>query len=324
MQVACAEARRWLGATYPNPPVGAVALDAQGHIIALAAHEKAGAFHAEAVVIEQCRARGVLDRVHTLCVTLEPCNHHGRTPPCSETIIKSGIRHIVVGTRDPNPRVAGGGIERLREAGLDVMVGVEEDLCRQLIYAFSYSVQNGRPWLTVKRAFDENGSMIPPVGQKTFADPSSLVFAHQLRKRSDAILTGSGTILADDPAFTVRHVPDYRDRTRVLAILDRRRRVSERWLDAARGRGLLPLVYTDIREAVDDLAHREIREVLVEAGPKLSDAVLATDLWALDVRIHKANPDRIETVLSPLVEVFPESNLYRWENVCPNDAQTPV
>ncbi len=319
MEQACREARRWLGATYPNPPVGAAALNATGHLLAIAAHQKAGSAHAEVALLEQCRAKGLMDRVHTLCVTLAPCNHHGRTPPCCDAIIESGIKHVVVGTRDPNTSVKNDGIERLRAAGIDVTVGVEEERCRQLIYAFAHSVTSGKPWITVKRAFDKNGSMIPPMGQKTFTSETSLILAHQLRKRADAILTGSGTILADDPSFTVRHVADHPGKKRILAILDRRKRVPSSWLKCAEKRGLIPFIYDNLGEAINDLAYREVREVLVEAGPPLSQAILKDGYWTMDVAIHKGNPDdTIITTFNPTVDLPFDPKKWTWENVLPS------
>lgn len=293
MAEACREARRFMGATAPNPPVGAAALDEHGRILALAAHERAGTPHAEAQLIALCRERGVLAEVRTLCVTLEPCNHHGRTPPCSEAIIAAGIPRVMVGTRDPNPGVKGGGIERLRAAGIRVEEGVAEETCRQLLHAFAFSAVQGRPWATVKRAFDERGSMVPPPGWKTFTSESSLILAHRLRKKADAILTGSGTILADRPEFTVRRVPDHPGKRRWLAILDRRRRVPEAYLEAAAERGLDAIICEDIDTALAELQRRGVRDVLVEAGPALSDAILAGPAWCLAVDIHKGALDRV-------------------------------
>lgn len=292
MQAACAEARKWLGSTTPNPPVGAAALDENGVLLGVAAHHRAGEGHAEVLLLEQLRAAGKLSLVHTLCVTLEPCNHHGRTPPCCDAIIASKISHVVIGVRDPNPRVAGGGLERLRAAGIAVTERDDPE-CRALLYAFAHSVTNGKLWVTVKRAFTASGSMVPPLGQKTFTAPDSLRLAHQLRKRADAILTGSGTVLADHPSFTVRQVPDYVGKTRILAILDRRRRVQAEYLAAAEKRCFLPLIYEGLAEAFADLARRQCRDVLVEAGPKLSDAVLASPYWCQDVQIQQALPDSV-------------------------------
>lgn len=317
MQAACRAARRWLGATAPNPPVGAAALDAQGNIIGVAAHQRAGEGHAEALLLEQLRAKNLLAVVHTLCVTLEPCNHHGRTPPCAEAILAAGIRHVAIGVRDPNPKVAGGGAARLQAAGVTVTLGIEAERCAQLLYAFTYSVTTDRPWLTVKRALDAQGSMVPPPGQKTFASPAALKLAHRLRKRADAILTGSGTILADNPCFTVRHVPDYAGKQRVLAILDRRRRVSAAYFAAAPARGLVPVIYDTIAEALADLAARGVRDVLVEAGPQLAASLLASPFWAQDIVIQAGGDERITVQYHPdltgttgwqLENMLPEEN----------------
>jgi len=320
MSVACAEARGWLGATYPNPPVGAVALDEKGAILAKAAHRRAGEAHAEAALIELCRSKGILGDVAALCVTLEPCNHQGRTPPCVKTIIEARIRHVVIGTRDPNPHVFGGGRNALRESGVEVTYGVEEDQCRQLIYAFATQVETGKPWVTVKRAFDEKGNMIPSPGQKTFTSPDSLRLAHRLRKRADAILTGSGTILADKPSFTVRHVADYKDRKRLLAIFDRRERVSPYYLEGAREQGLEPVFYTNLQDSMADLAFRGVCEVLVEAGPLLTQSVLDSGLWNMAVNIHKGQPDRIDVQFNPRATLPFDPDKWQWEYMLPNES----
>jgi diaminohydroxyphosphoribosylaminopyrimidine deaminase / 5-amino-6-(5-phosphoribosylamino)uracil reductase len=287
MQRACREARHWLGATSPNPAVGAVALDEQGKILAAASHRRAGEDHAEAALLKLCRDQNLMPRVHTMVVTLEPCNHVGRTLPCSESIIKSGIRHVVVGTRDPNPVVTGGGCERLRQAGIDVIEGIETESCRRLIHAFAFFSLTGKPFVTVKRAFDERGSMIPPKGQKTFTSQESLTLAHRLRKKADAIVTGSGTILADNPLFTVRHVEDYPGKRRILAILDRRGRVPQDYMNQAAERRLDAIAYQDLDFCFSDLAHRGVQDVLVECGPHLSQSILNSPHWTMCIDVHK-------------------------------------
>jgi diaminohydroxyphosphoribosylaminopyrimidine deaminase/5-amino-6-(5-phosphoribosylamino)uracil reductase len=325
MSAACAEARKWLGATSPNPPVGAAALGADGNILAVAAHKKAGEAHAEAALLEICRAQNLLPRVHTICVTLEPCNHHGRTPPCSEAIIKAGIKRVVVGACDPNPNVKGGGIERLKEAGIEVVAGVNEDECRQLIHAFAYSVQTKRPWITIKRAFDVNGSMIPPKGQKTFTSPTSLRLAHRLRKKADAILTGSGTVLADAPLFTVRHTKDFAGKKRTLAILDRRGRVPQSYLKAAHEVGFVSIIFQDISAAIEGLAQSGVRDVLVEAGPTLAQVILDSGLWAMSVTIRQTSQqggqenDTVEAEFNPAQPMPFDTNKFRWDYFLPEE-----
>jgi diaminohydroxyphosphoribosylaminopyrimidine deaminase/5-amino-6-(5-phosphoribosylamino)uracil reductase len=317
MRTACAEARLWLGATPPNPPVGAVVLDKNGTILAAAAHHHAGEAHAEVSLIAECRAKNILHKIHTLCVTLEPCNHHGRTPPCVDAILEAGIRRVVIGTRDPNPHVPGGGIDRLRQAGAEVIVDVNEHECRQLIHAFAYHAQTSKPWVTIKRAFDENGSMIPAAGQKTFTSPESLSIAHRLRKKTDAIVTGSGTILADSPLFTVRHVADHADKKRWLGILDRRGRVSHDYLTAAEQRGLMPVIYTDITAAIADLTRKGAQDILVEAGPSVSDAMLNAGLCVMKVDILKGQPDTMNIDFNADVALPFKATEFRLEWVLP-------
>jgi diaminohydroxyphosphoribosylaminopyrimidine deaminase/5-amino-6-(5-phosphoribosylamino)uracil reductase len=299
MRRACQEARLWLGATSPNPPVGAAALDQHGRILAVAAHHRAGSDHAEAALLKLCREQKLIEQIHTLCVTLEPCNHHGRTPPCSEAIIAAGIRHMAIGTSDPNSMVKGGGAERLRAAGVEVTENVEGDLCRRLIHAFTYQAQTGKPFVTVKRAFDGGGSMIPPVGQKTFTSPESLILAHRLRKKADAVIVGSGTILADNPLFDVRHVPDFSDKRRILAILDRRGRVPSAYIEQATRREFDVVIYHDFDQCLNDLSSRGAQDVLVESGPILSRFVLDSPCWCMKVDIHAGTPDRIITTFNP-------------------------
>ncbi|MEO9168383.1 MAG: bifunctional diaminohydroxyphosphoribosylaminopyrimidine deaminase/5-amino-6-(5-phosphoribosylamino)uracil reductase RibD, partial [Aestuariivirga sp.] len=223
------EARKFEGATAPNPPVGCVLLDADGNVLNVAAHHAAGQFHAEALAIKQCREAGRAHLIHTVVVTLEPCNHTGRTPPCSEAILSTSARGVWIGMADPNAHVVGGGAERLRRAGLNVQFlhmaddeKIKSELQR-LIAPFAKRVIKGLPWVTIKQAINRQGSMVPPKGQKTFTSQSSLIMAHTLRRRADAIITGSGTVIADDPHFTVRLVTDFPNKHRKLVLLDRRR-----------------------------------------------------------------------------------------------------
>ncbi|KSB90521.1 riboflavin biosynthesis protein RibD [Caulobacter vibrioides] len=291
----------WAGATAPNPPVGCAVLAADGEVLAVRAHQGAGLPHAEAAALAACRDRW--SAVHTLVVTLEPCNHHGRTPPCVEAILASPARAVWIGARDPNPAVAGGGAARLVAAGLDVafVAGPLAGEAARLIAPFAMRATRGRPWLTLKQAFTADGSMIPPPGAKTFTSEASLDLAHALRRRADAVITGSGTVLADAPLLTVRRAPDPRRTPRRLAILDRRGRVPGAYLDAARARGLDPSVHADIPALLAQLAGGGALEALVEAGPTLSAAFLAAGLWDERVTITKAarpgDPDTVESVL---------------------------
>ncbi|MER2519421.1 MAG: bifunctional diaminohydroxyphosphoribosylaminopyrimidine deaminase/5-amino-6-(5-phosphoribosylamino)uracil reductase RibD [Bdellovibrionales bacterium] len=322
MRKACAEARNWLGSTAPNPPVGAVALDRNGAIAAAAAHCRAGESHAEAKLIDHCKALGAMDSIETLCVTLEPCNHHGHTPPCVEKIIQSGIKRVAIGTRDPNPYVRGGGAQKLRDAGIEVVENVEQDQCRQLIHAFAYAVTTGKPWVTVKQAFTRNGSMIPPSGQKTFTSQESLTLAHRMRKKAGAIVTGSGTMLADNPLFTVRHTQDFPQAQRALAIMDRRKRVPPAMLENARRNGFDVFICDSLDQAFETLSTRGIQDILVEAGPTLSQAVLKSPHWTMRVDIHQSlqetGPDHVASVLNHNAQLPFAPDGLRWEWFLPS------
>lgn len=294
---AYAAARQFYGSTAPNPPVGCVLLDAKGEIIGVGAHQKAGGPHAEVAAIAAAQAHGRGGDIHTLIVTLEPCNHHGRTPPCSLEILSTPARHIWIGQADGNPKVEGGGAARLAAEGrhvhwLDELAHPDQPKLRAqiaaLIAPFNKAQEAFRPYVVVKQALDPHGAMLPPKGQKTFTSPSSLRLAHLLRKRSDAILTGSGTVLADDPSFTVRHMEDFAGKTRTLIVLDRRGRVPQSYLEAARARGFDVWVRRDLEAALKELVETGHLQVLLEAGPSLTEAVKDAQLWDLWVRIDKA------------------------------------
>jgi diaminohydroxyphosphoribosylaminopyrimidine deaminase/5-amino-6-(5-phosphoribosylamino)uracil reductase len=302
MELALKAARRFLGATNPNPPVGAAGMDSSGNILAVKAHERAGEPHAEINVIRAFAGAGELSDLHTLVVTLEPCNHTGRTGPCTEAILATSIKRVVFGARDPNPNVNGGGADRLRAAGIEVIEGVMEQECQELIRGFTSRVNRGRPWLTIKRALRHDGSMIPPLGSKTFTSRDGLRFAHELRRRSDAILTGSGTILADAPLLNVRHVEDHPGKQRQLALFDRRQRVSAEWKKAAAERGFEILEADNFSETLASLAQAGVQEALVEAGPELSSAWIESNQWDEIVDIFEGEPLRVRRTLNPRSE----------------------
>ncbi len=162
-------------------------------------------------------------------------------------------------------------------------------------------MKTGLPWVTVKQAKTRDGSMIPPPGQRTFTSPQSLIFAHRLRRRAGAILTGSGTILADNPAFTVRLVDDHPGKRRHLVILDRRGRTPDSYMTEATARGFIPCRAVAIEDALRQLAAAGVNEVLVEAGPTLTAALLSSPYWDEHITIsQQANgaPDEISTVLN--------------------------
>ena len=190
------------GRTSPNPLVGAVVLDAAGQLVGEGFHARAGEPHAEVGALAQAGARA---RGGTLIVTLEPCCHHGRTPPCSEAVIAAGISRVVVAMADPDPRVAGGGIARLRAAGLEVIEGVAEAAALRLNRAFVHRVRSGRPLGILKWAMSLDGRTALPNGQSQWiSGPEARAWVHQLRAGCDAVIVGGGTVRADDPLLTSR------------------------------------------------------------------------------------------------------------------------
>ncbi len=287
MRLAIREAERYAGATTPNPPVGAAGLDADGNILAVAAHHKAGKPHAERNLIQIFRDLDELDDLHTLVVTLEPCNHTGRTGPCTGAILETNIHRVVVGTLDPNPGVAGNGLAHLKSKGIAVESGTLPKECSYLARSFFHKLRTGLPWVTVKQAIRSNGRMRPDPGKKTFTSPEGLVLAHRLRRRADAIITGSGTVLTDNPLFTVRHVPDFSHKRRYLLALDRRERINSEWKEATRATGFELLEAATFEDALVKLGQLDVLEVLVEAGPNLSTYVLEQNLWDEHVLIQE-------------------------------------
>ncbi|EFK05607.1 riboflavin biosynthesis protein RibD [delta proteobacterium NaphS2] len=201
MKLAVKEARKGLGRTSPNPAVGAVIVK-EGRVVASGFHKQAGMPHAE---VEAFRKVGNRAPGATLYVTLEPCNHHGKTPPCTELILKSGVKRVVVGMRDPNPLVTGGGCDYLEKKGLEVVTGILEDECIRLNEAFTKFITTGRPFVIAKSAITLDGWTATSAHHSQWiTNEKSRHFVHRLRDRVDAVLMGIGTVLADDPAMTAR------------------------------------------------------------------------------------------------------------------------
>ena len=190
------------GRTSPNPLVGAVVLDREGHLVGEGFHARAGEPHAEVGALAQAgeRARG-----GTLIVSLEPCCHQGLTPPCTEAVIKAGISRVVVAMADPDPRVAGGGMTRLRAAGLEVIEAVAEQEALQLNRAFVHRVRTGRPLGILKWAMSLDGRTALPNGASQWiSGPAARDWVHRLRASCDAVIVGGGTVRGDDPLLTSR------------------------------------------------------------------------------------------------------------------------
>lgn len=299
MEEALELARQGVGRTSPNPAVGAV-LVRNGQVVGRGTHTWAGVKHAEILALEQAgeQARGA-----TLYVTLEPCAHQGRTPPCTEALIAAGVRRVVAAMEDPNPLVSGAGLRRLRAAGVEVEIAGEyTEAAREINEEFAHFMRTGRPLVTLKAAVTLDGKIAAPADNAGWiTSEQARAHVQQLRHRSDAILTGIGTVLADDCLLTdrtglersrpllrivvdsqlrlplnSRMVASCRDDVLVVttsaAPAERRRALEERGvrvltLDGPGGR-------TDLRRLVEHLAKEKYLSLMIEAGSKVNWAAL--------------------------------------------------
>lgn len=273
MRRALALTRRGLGRSSPNPAVGAVVV-ARGRVVGQGWHAKAGEPHAEVHALKQA---GELARGATIYVTLEPCHHAGRTPPCTQGILAAGIARVVYGASDPNPRVAGGGGSFLAEQGLDVTPGVLEAACAWEHRFFMTHVTTGRPHVILKTAATMDGKTASATGHSRWVTGgASRRFVHRLRGWVDAIMVGSGTALADDPQLTCR-LAGRSNPLRVVVDSRLRLPVTARVLDPAQAPGCLV--------ACLDGAPLERAQALSDAGAQVlrlpPDAAGRVDLSAL-------------------------------------------
>ncbi len=253
MGEAVAAAATMRTATSPNPWVGAVVVPAGDEPVALGATQPPGGPHAEIVAIDLA---GPSTRGATLYVTLEPCSHQGRTPPCVDAVIAAGVTRVVVGVIDPDPRVSGRGVERLRAAGIEVVAGVGAAEVQAQLNPYLVQRRTGRPYVVLKLAATLDGRIAAPDGSSTWiTGPQARLDAHRLRAESDAILVGAGTVRADDPALTVRSVTG-RDPLRV---------VLGHAPPGARVHPALELI-GDLGDVLDDLGARGVVQLLVEGG----------------------------------------------------------
>ncbi|MDH3201603.1 MAG: bifunctional diaminohydroxyphosphoribosylaminopyrimidine deaminase/5-amino-6-(5-phosphoribosylamino)uracil reductase RibD [Myxococcales bacterium] len=264
MQLALDEARR--GRTSPNPRVGAVIVE-RGEVIASGYHAAAGQAHAEVAAIRNA-GRPVAGA--TLYVTLEPCHHHGRTGPCTEAIIEAKIARVVIGCRDPAPH-GPGGIERLKRAGIEIELGLLEDQATALVADFAKHVKTGLPFVTLKAAVTLDGKIASRTGEsKWITGEAARTETHRMRADADAILVGIGTVLADDPRLTVRHVEGV-DPVRVVLDADLRTPPDAAILDP-KGESTAPVwifhAEDALRSHMDALALPEVELIAVPRHPR--------------------------------------------------------
>lgn len=225
MRIALEEARKGQGRTAPNPCVGAVVVR-EGEIVGRGYHQRAGTPHAEVNALDDA---GELAAGATLYVTLEPCNHTGRTPPCTRAILQAGIKRVVVGMNDPNPTVAGGGNAFLASRGIEVASGVLAEECTALNRAFAKHITTGLPWVVMKAGISLDGRISHGPGLAgRITGEASWLFTHRLRNTLDAILVGIGTALIDDPSLTTRLPASESGRDPVRIVLDSHLRLPPR------------------------------------------------------------------------------------------------
>lgn len=262
-----------LGRTSPNPVVGAVLINQAGELVSEGFHEGSGKDHAEIVALKGARDRA---KDSILYVNLEPCCHYGKTPPCCEAIINAGIRKVVIGTIDPNPKVNGLGVKRLREAGIEVITGVLEKECLELNKFFFKWVKEKLPWVSLKVACSLNGYMSSNDDDKRkyITNELSRKRVHLLRAQHDAIITGSGTVIADNPRLTVRDIERSNNENvnPVRIVLDRRARCDVK-SNIFNNESKTILITDDyegkLKDLLKELASMEFLSVMVEAGPVL-------------------------------------------------------
>ncbi len=303
MRAALALARRGIGNTWPNPPVGCVIVR-EGRVVGRAVTAPGGRPHAETAALEMA---GEAARGATVYVTLEPCCHWGQTPPCTDALIAAGVARVVVAIRDPDPRVDGAGLARLREAGVAVEEGILTDEASETIAGFQSRVARGRPLVTLKLASTLDGRIATHTGESRWiTGEAARRAAHALRGRNDAVMVGVGTVLTDNPALTCR-IPGFRPTPAVRVVADSHLRTPLRsqlvatahevptWIairegaDPDRRRAFAELgvellevqgceIGVDLEDALATLAEAGINRVLVEGGAQLAAALLRADL----------------------------------------------
>jgi diaminohydroxyphosphoribosylaminopyrimidine deaminase/5-amino-6-(5-phosphoribosylamino)uracil reductase len=260
------------GRTAPNPVVGAVVTDAEGRIVGEGYHQKAGEPHAEVFAFD---AAGERARGGTLYVNLEPCCHYGKTPPCAERVIASGVTRVVVGMQDPNPKVGGGGIAALRGAGITVDLAVMEEECQWANRAFVSKITRHRPWVTLKMAATLDGRIADREGRSRWISGGvAQAYVQKLRNTNDCILIGANTARIDDPELTVRDVPGGRNPAR--AVIDTRATLNETArLLIDRNDGSRVFIFTDVKVTNGFPAHVEVVKTESKDGRLNLQLVLA-------------------------------------------------
>ena len=299
MREALALAEQAIGLSEPNPRVGCLIVADNGTVLGRGHTQQAGGPHAEVMALRDAAAHGHPVRGATVFVTLEPCAHHGRTPPCCDALAQAGVGRVVMALEDPNPLVAGQGAARLRAAGIEVIAGIEADAARELNIGFFSRMQRQRPWVRLKVAASLDGRTALPDGTSQWiTGEAARTDGHAWRRRASALLTGVGTLVHDDPRLDVRLVATARQPLRVVldsklsaplgarvfhsagsALVYAAQPAAER-LAAFTAHGIEVVLAAGAHGRVDlaavlaDLAQRGINELHVEAGAQLNGALV--------------------------------------------------
>jgi len=307
MRLALAQARKASGRTFPNPPVGAIVFKGD-KVLGRGYTRPVGKEHAEIVALARCHKALGEEGARSACVavTLEPCAHTGRTGPCCEALIAAGVAKVIVGHLDPHPEVRGQGIARLRDAGIEVEIGILEEECREQHRGFLHVLEQGRPFVSLKLATSLDGRIATSSGESRWiTGPESRAHVHKMRNRCDAILVGSGTAMADDPGLTARKGERVLHRP-VRLLLDSKlsapatlkivgdpgacwvlcgqdapRQAEEALLEKGARVLRLPLGEdrrVELKAALTTLAEEGLSEIFVEGGGKLAAALLRQGL----------------------------------------------
>jgi diaminohydroxyphosphoribosylaminopyrimidine deaminase/5-amino-6-(5-phosphoribosylamino)uracil reductase len=353
MRYAIELASRGLGRVEPNPAVGAVLVGEHLNLLADGYHERVGGPHAEANALfdfverfKDATVRQELLATATLYVTLEPCCHHGKTPPCSEAVVEAGVRRVSIAIRDPSPHVAGGGMQQLEDAGVDVSTGLAEEQVRELNAPFLKRLETGLPWVHAKWAMTLDGKIATRTGaSKWISGEASRQRVHMLRGRMDAIIVGVGTVRADDPLLTVR-VPGPRTPVRVVVdsaatlsldsqlvrtlneapvlVAVSEHAAAER-VDRLKDAGVEVVVAgaanarVDLKLLLQELARRSMTNVLIEGGGQLFGSAFDGDLVD-EAHIFVApkfagGADAVTPIGGVGVAVIPEASQLRGQTV---------
>lgn len=284
MRRAIALAVKGHGHVSPNPAVGCVIVAADGSIAGEGWHRRYGEGHAEVNAVASVRDSKLLHNA-TVYVTLEPCSHHGKTPPCARLLMSLPVHRVVVGSVDPNPKVAGRGLEILRQAGKEVTVGVLETECRAINPVFMTAQECGRPFVTLKWACSADGAMGSTVGRLLFSEPQGVVWCHRERALHDAIIVGRDTVIADNPRLDLRRWPGRNPRPIVIG--GDGTPVSGKYLSENPATLWQPHV-DDLRGLLESFWREyHLSSVLVEGGARLLRAFIAAGLYDR-IRVERA------------------------------------